>query len=250
MSEHRASSNAALLLYTVLTLLALLAWDAAGQDLASARWFGGTHGFPLREHWFLVQVLHEDTRRLGWALVLMLALGVWWPWGILRRVDRLARLQCALSALLSLAVIGLGKGISATSCPWDLAEFGGVARYASHWALGVLDGGGGHCFPAGHASAGFAFVGGYFALRSGALGAARGWLAASLLAGLVLGMAQQVRGAHFMSHTLWTGWLCWAVGFACDMAVAAVRARRPSFLATQPPPAAVGTAAVSPPRRS
>ena len=39
-------------------------------------------------------------------------------------------------ALCVLAVPAL-KQISTTSCPWDLAEFGGVARYASHWALGV-----------------------------------------------------------------------------------------------------------------
>lgn len=238
-----------LLLTTALFLLVLLAWDAAGQDLAIARWFGGTGGFPLREQWFLVQVLHEGGRRAGWLLVLLLALSVWWPWGLLRRVDTLARLQMALSALLALAAVSLGKRLSTTSCPWDLAEFGGVARYASHWALGVLDGGGGHCFPAGHASAGFAFVGGYFALRRGAPRAARWWLAASVLAGLALGGAQQVRGAHFTSHTLWTGWICWAIGWLCDAAVAALRARAPAFVATQPMRAG-GAPAVSPPRRS
>ena len=55
----------------------------------------------------------------------------------------------ALSALLGLAVVSVIKILSNTSCPWDLAEFGGVARYASHWALGVIDGGGGRCFPGG-----------------------------------------------------------------------------------------------------
>src|SRR6218665_451834 len=48
-------------------------------------------------------------------------------------------------------------------------------------------------------------------------GVARWWLAGALLAGLVLGGAQQLRGAHFMSHTLWTGWLCWSTGWLCDL---------------------------------
>ena len=110
-----------------------------------------------------------------------------------------------------------------------------MARYASHWALGVVDGGGGRCFPAGHASAGFAFVGGYFALRHKAPAAARWWLAAAVLAGLVLGGAQQVRGAHFMSHTLWTGWLCWTVGWLCALGALALRPRLAGVVSRQRP---------------
>ena len=96
-----------------------------------------------------------------------------WPRGFFRKLDASERLQMAVSALLSLAVVSITKNLSATSCPWDLAQFGGVARHVSHWALGVLDGGSGRCFPAGHASAGFAFLGGYFALRHKAPTAAR-----------------------------------------------------------------------------
>lgn len=205
------------LLWTLCALACVVAWDAGGQDLAMAHAFGSAEGFPLRDQWFFVHILHEGARRLGWVLVLLLALSVWWPKGFLRRIDGRERLQMAVSALLALGVISIIKNLSATSCPWDLSEFGGLARHVSHWALGVVDGGGGRCFPAGHASAGFAFLGGYFALRHKAPGAARWWLAGSLLAGFVLGGAQQMRGAHFMSHTLWTGWLCWTTGWACDL---------------------------------
>ncbi len=212
-------------LWTVGGLLFLLAWDALGWDRALAHVFGSNSGFALREHWFFVEVLHEGARRLGWLLALLLVLSVWWPLGILRRIDVSERLQWAVSLLLALAVVGVLKHFSATSCPWDLAEFGGVARYASHWAWGLVDGGGGRCFPAGHASAGFAFIGGYFALRRHQPQAARGCLGAALAVGLILGGAQQVRGAHFMSHTLWSGWLCWASAWWCDAVAGALRRR-------------------------
>ena len=69
--------------------------------------------------------------------------------GVLRRLDRWQRLQLVVSILLCLALVVTIKRISSTSCPWDLAEFGGVARHVSHWRFGVPDGGGAHCFPAG-----------------------------------------------------------------------------------------------------
>ena len=212
-------SPARLWVGTVVSLLCVLIWDAAGQDLALARLFASASGFALRDHWLLVRALHEGARSAAWLVMLILAIAVWWPMGVLRPVHRSQRVQLVASALLALVVINVFKYASNTSCPWDLAEFGGVAQYVSHWALGTIDGGGGRCFPAGHASAGFAFVGGFFALRPSQPQAARWWLGAALLAGFVLGGAQQVRGAHFLSHTLWTGWLCWTTTLLCDVAV-------------------------------
>jgi membrane-associated PAP2 superfamily phosphatase len=214
-----------ILVYTLLSLLLILAWDFGGLDMAMAHWFGGPDGFPRRDHWLYSTVLHEGARRLSWLLVLWLSLAVWWPLGVLRQLDRWQRLQLVVSILVGLAVVVTIKRISSTSCPWDLAEFGGLARYVSHWRFGLADGGGAHCFPAGHASAGFAFVSGYFVLYDRAPRAARLWLAAALAVGLVLGVSQQVRGAHFMSHTLWTAWLCWTVAWACHSLVITWRLR-------------------------
>jgi membrane-associated PAP2 superfamily phosphatase len=35
--------------------------------------------------------------------------------------------------------------------------------------------------------------------------------------GLLLGLGQQLRGAHFMSHTLWSGLLCWLSAWGLDL---------------------------------
>lgn len=188
-----------------------LAWDASGLDVPLARLAGGLHGFPWREHWLLFGVLHEGGRRLAWLLALALSLAVWWPVGPLVRLPRRRRLELAAGALLAALLVFLMKKSSLTSCPWDLAEFGGAARHVPHWSP-LADGGTGQCFPAGHASSGFSFATGYFAWRDTSARIARGWLAASAAAGLLFGFAQQWRGAHFMSHTLWSAAACWCVG--------------------------------------
>ena len=192
-----------------------LAWDAGGLDLAVAHLAGSSQGFPLRESWLLESLLHEGGRRLAWVLELGLCLAVWWPVGPLARLRTSGRLQLAVTTLVAALAVSVLKQGSQTSCPWELTDFGGLAHYASHWSLRP-DGGAGHCFPAGHASSGFSFIAGYFAFRNTDRNLARRWLAAALIAGLVLGLAQQWRGAHFMSHTLWSAAVCWAVAWAVN----------------------------------
>lgn len=212
----------------VLLLLAL-SWDLAGQDLALMRWWGDTQGFALRHHPWLEQYLHDGARRLlvlvlvGWLVLLAVGRGPVRAW------TRTERLAVGLGALTALLVVNLIKRVSLTSCPWDLAEFGGSAQYVSHWMLGVADGGGAHCFPGGHASSILVFVGAALPLLSGRRATtARGslLLAALLLGGAALGLVQTLRGAHYPSHTLWTMVICYAANGAVWWWVHAWAARR------------------------
>ncbi|MGV3573193.1 MAG: phosphatase PAP2 family protein [Ramlibacter sp.] len=201
---------------------AAAAWDATGWDMALAQLAGGAQGFPWRDHWLPASLLHVGARAAAWLLVLGLTLAVWWPPRSLRRLPSRRRVQLVASALLAAAAVALLKSGTTTSCPWDLAEFGGVAQHVSHWSR-LADGGPGRCFPAGHASSGFILFGGYFAWRGTDARVARLWLLAAGAAGLVLGLAQQWRGAHFMSHTLWTAAVCWCVAVAVDAGFGRVR---------------------------
>ena len=203
--------------FTLLLLALLLAWDASGLDLPLARLFGDAQGFAWRDQPAFVLLAHTLPRWASSALLLALAFGALRPWGFLRALAPRDRWQLVLAIALAMAAITLFKRASSTSCPWDLAEFGGTLAHVSHWLWGMRDGGAGHCFPAGHASAAFAYLAGWFVLRrSVARAVAMRWLAAALAAGLLLGLAQQVRGAHYMSHTLWTAWICWTVGLALE----------------------------------
>ena len=204
---------------TLLFFVLLVLWDATGFDLPLARWSGSPQGFALRQQPLFVLLSHELPRMAGAALLLALLVGVFKPWGFLCRLAPGERWQLWLSIAGGALAITVLKRLNHTSCPWDLAEFGGVARHVSHWLWGVRDGGAGHCFPAGHASTAFAYLAGWFVLRRSAPRAAGRWLLGALLAGMLLGLAQQVRGAHYMSHTLWTAWICWAWGLALETAL-------------------------------
>ena len=201
---------------TLLALAALLAWDFSGADLPVVRLFADAQGFALRQAWWAGPLLHDGGRMAAWLLLAALVVvaartpaagaAPGTP-GAPGRAERWRWLAVALFCALLVPVL---KRYSTTSCPWDLAEFGGTARYVSHWAHGLRDGGSGHCFPSGHATSAFAFLALYFQWRPHRPARARRWLLAVLAAGLLFGTAQLVRGAHYPSHTLWTAWLCWA----------------------------------------
>ncbi len=197
---------------TLLALVLVLLWDSSGLDRAALHLVGNAGGFALRDHPLTAGVLHQGGRALGWAVFALLLLNLRWP--LWPGVPRAQRLRWLLALVLCVTLVPALKQFSATSCPWDLAEFGGIAHYVSHWRLGVADGGPGRCFPSGHATAAFGFLGGWFVLRGPHPRAARAWLAAVLLAGLLLGAGQWLRGAHPPSHSLWTAWLCWAINAA------------------------------------
>ena len=222
-------------LWTLAALLLLAGWDASGLDLPATRLLAGPLGFPLQDNWFLTRVLHQGVLPLSWLLAGWITLGVWWPTLGQQRLPADARLQWAGATWLALLVVDLMKVASTTSCPWDLAEFGGGAIHVSHWAWGTLDGGSGHCFPAGHASAGFVFVAGYFSWRKYSSAIARRWLIGALAAGTVLGLSQQLRGAHYPSHMLWTAWICWTTAWVVHAVPALCAGRAP--VASKVPPA-------------
>jgi membrane-associated PAP2 superfamily phosphatase len=190
-------------------LLLLLGWDATGWDLIVMHSIADTSGFPWRHHWLTSQILHQGARWLSWGIVLALMLET----VLLVKPGPTRKKRCAyLTAILACAMlVPLLKQFSLTSCPWDLSDFGGRAHYVSHWTWGMADGGGGHCFPSGHAVSAFGFLGMYFLWRDHDHRFARAWLYGVLLAGMLFGLTQTLRGAHYPSHTAWTAWLCWTI---------------------------------------
>ncbi len=128
-------------------------------------------------------------------------------WGKMR--SRLAPFQKPAGLiLLSVSLIPLlaaaGKASSGVWGPLDTLPYGGSHAHtgllAQLWLYGQTAGG--HSFPAGHASGGFALMSLYY------LPLERRWRKALLLfgfaAGWGMGLYQMARGQHFLSHTLTT----------------------------------------------
>jgi len=218
-AARRVSRRDLLLLAGALVLLA--AWELSGWDLKLIRFFGDATGFGWRDHWLTSRVLHEGGRWLAGAILAVLAWDAISPLG--GGPSRRERRYWLGVVIVTLVLVPTIKRFTSTSCPWDLAEFGGAVAYVPHWLPFVRDGGPGHCFPSGHSVSAFAFLGTYFLWRAHSRRVARAVLAATVVLGIAYSWAQMARGAHFASHGLWSAWLCWA------MAVAALaRAPRPS----------------------
>jgi membrane-associated PAP2 superfamily phosphatase len=210
---------------TGLATIGLLAWEVSGLDRAAAHLFGDAAGFAARDAWWASTLLHEGGRASAWLLMAVLVMAAACaplqpPPGLPSRRERWLWLAVTLASLLLVPAI---KRWSSTSCPWDLAEFGGTAAWVSHWHWGVADGGAGRCFPSGHAVAAFAFLSQYFLWRQHDARRARGWLVVVLATGALFGLAQLARGAHYPSHTMWSAALCWGLG----LGTVALRGRRP-----------------------
>jgi membrane-associated PAP2 superfamily phosphatase len=162
--------------------------------------------FPLRDAWLFAVVGHSALKYAAlalWSALLVTALA-------LPRWRRMALHAWLGMTLVALAVAGL-RELSAHSCPWDLAQFGGSAQWFPLFGEVAAQSGPGRCLPAAHASSGFALFALYFALRDAHPRLARAALALAWVLGLAAGAVQVVRGAHFPSHALWTAWIAWAL---------------------------------------
>ncbi len=219
-------------LATLVTLLCLLAWDFSELDMGIMQMFADSSGFKLRDNWWLETILHTRAKQLAIVIYVVLVVMVWWPTKVLRQLSHWQRLEIVVGITLSLITISTLKSFSSTSCPWELLAFGGKASHVSHWLLSTADGGSGRCFPGGHVSSALAF-----------LALALPWLASDsaahrqtglrillivLGAGFLLGLTQTLRGAHFPSHTFWTGFICWSVVLANHFVWGWLAHRRPA----------------------
>jgi membrane-associated PAP2 superfamily phosphatase len=130
----------------------------------------------------------------------------------------------ALAVVLTVGITGLLKTITNVDCPWDLTVFGGDFPYVPLFGDRPDELRPGRCFPAAHASSGYALMALYFVFRDRSSRLAYGGLCVGVLTGLAFGFAQQSRGAHFLSHDLWSAMLAWlipltlyAFGFRCQL---------------------------------
>jgi membrane-associated PAP2 superfamily phosphatase len=193
-------------------ILTAIFFEYSGFDLwwVSHFYDEQTQSWPFRKHWLFETVIHQGGRDLdlvaGLAWLVVFALSFFLP--IFKKQRRLM-VYFLVAAGAGPLLVGVGKHLTHIYTPWELSFFSGTLPHIRLFdpvppGLGV-----GHAFPAGHASGGYAFLSLYFVM--GHLDNSRKiyGLMTGLSLVLIFGVGQQVRGAHFPSHDLFTLVICW-----------------------------------------
>ena len=109
------------------------------------------------------------------------------------------------SFILIAGLIAGAKSFTNVYCPYQLDIYNGLypfVRILESYPDNFIQPKIGRCFPAGHATAGFAFLGLFYAFKKKSY---RLWgLTCGLLLGWIAGIYQMLRGQHFLSHTLFS----------------------------------------------
>lgn len=167
--------------------------------------------WPYKHSWWASGVIHTGGKNLVLlvGLCALLAWGGSFASGRLRPWRRTALFLC-LSIGLGTGLVALGKQTTNRHCPWDLDLYGGDVPYVRLFEMPPVGCKKGECFPAGHAAGGFSLMSLYFVFYRRRRLALTG-LAVGLGLGTLFGFGQVARGAHFVSHNIWTAAICWAV---------------------------------------
>lgn len=208
------SASLALLIPAAALVLASALLMAGGGDqwLADQLYRLQGNQWALRDAWWTSHLLHKGGRNLTTFAAVLLVLGLvrayvdsrWQP---LRK----PLFYLLLSVAISTGVVALLKSWTQMDCPWDLQRYGGLRPFVGLLQPRAVMLGHAACFPAGHASAGYAWVALFFFMQQ--VRPRWRWhaLAVALATGAAFGIAQQLRGAHFLSHDLASLAISWAV---------------------------------------
>lgn len=192
-------------LFLVMLLLMMIFPIDGSLDLKLIQpWMSQNGEFLLKKNWYLATLSHHYVKYL--LILSYLSLLALWIHSFILRQRMTVRWDYAYfvsMVILSTTLIGVIKSQSAHACPWDMVV---ATDAAFSWNFNQIHG---HCFPGGHASTGFALLVGYFIYRLSQPRTALFYLCAALIIGFAMGWAQMMRGAHFLSHNLWTAWFIW-----------------------------------------
>ena len=186
-----------------------------GDSLVAAKIYAlQGYEWSLNDHWVTNKLLHKGGKHLSTlAIVVIIALYIF----VLaskseqRKKWRSPLLYLILSCLVSVILVSLLKALTNMDCPWNLNQFGGDRPFIGLFEHRPQEMGCGKCFPAGHASAGYAWVSLYFFFKM--IIPKYRWLGllCGIMVGLTFGISQQLRGAHFISHDIATIFICWLI---------------------------------------
>ncbi len=194
--------------------ISFIAWLQLDWSLAHRIYAWEGYRWVLKKAFFTESLLHRSGHDL--SVVAWVGALVAWLMSLKRESLQAWRKPLGyllLSVLLATLLVSWVKSWSNMDCPWDIKGLGGTRPYVALFAARPAWLPDGRCFPAGHASGGYAWMALYFFFLMIRPHLRWRGLAIGVGVGVLFGIAQQFRGAHFISHDLWTAMICWAVAF-------------------------------------
>ena len=186
--------------------------EYSGLDLLLIQPFfdASTGKWPYKSHWLASGILHTG----GKNFVVAIAVGIFLVFVLSFFVECLKPYRKGAAYLLTAslagpAIVSICKHMTHIYTPWDLAVFGGMHPYIRIFDAVPEGAKAGMAFPAGHSSGGFAFFSLYFLALAYKPSLRYAGLCFALALGFAFGIAQQIRGAHFLSHDLFSLVICW-----------------------------------------
>ena len=211
--------RAVLILLASATII-LLIGQYTNLDLALADYYfdAQSKSFPWDNTWFGKKFMHGYVKAAltwtGYLIICTALIDFVFHLPILSSLQRAKLRVLALSAALEPLLVITLKERSNMHCPWGVDLYGGSNPYL-RLLDAVPDGWqAGHCLPAGHASTAMWLCAlAVLWLPSNPKRALMGFVG-GISVGMILGWVQQMRGQHFLTHTLWTVWLASALTVA------------------------------------
>lgn len=198
--------------FPALLLAAATLFEYSGLDLwwVSRFYDFQKHSWPFKHHWFFESIIHTGGQWFvnGMILLWLVAFILTFFRPDLKNARKIL-FFFIIAAAAGPLLVSLGKQFTHIYTPWDLRIFNGEQPYIRLFDRVPAGAPVGHAFPAGHSSGGFAFMSLYFILLHHASPYRKYGLLFGLVLGFAFGLGQQVRGAHFPSHDLFSLMICW-----------------------------------------
>lgn len=200
---------------TILLIISLIIFQFTTLDLAVQDLFynfqNSTWLLSNKNNWILHFILYSGEKKLilifGVSVVLAL---IFFRQNKIISDYRTGLMIVALSLIVVPFTVGQLKGNTNMPCPCQLERYGGKfmeSKLFSCYPSDFIQPEKAKCYPAGHASGGFALMGLYFLFKTKRN--KRLALTGAFLTGWITGLYKMMNGDHFLSHTITTMLLAW-----------------------------------------
>ncbi|MDY0195728.1 MAG: phosphatase PAP2 family protein [Sulfurovaceae bacterium] len=203
----------------ILLVIDLITFQFTNFDLAVQDLFynfqNSTWLLSNKNNWFLHFILYSGEKKLVLIFGISVVLAL-----IFFRKNKIVSdyksglMIVAFSLIVVPFTVGQLKGNTNMPCPCQLDRYGGKfpeIKLFNSYPSNFIQTQKAKCYPAGHASGGFALMGLYFLFKTKRN--KRLALTSAFLTGWITGLYKMMNGDHFLSHTITTMLLAWILIF-------------------------------------